>query len=81
MVNKKPTLKFFEEPTYNKKNINNDKGIYENPDSGLLIKDKLINSKKFEFYIQPQKVSQGTANLLAYKLNIVIWIVLKFCQN
>ena len=61
MVNKKPTLKFFEEPTYNKKNINNDKGIYENPDSGLLICNKLLNSVKFEFYTQPQKVSQGTA--------------------
>ena len=61
MVNKKSTLKFFEESNYNKRNRNNDKGIYENPYSGLLICDKLINSDKFEFYLQPQKICQGTA--------------------
>ena len=68
LVNKKPTLKFFEESTYNKRNRNNDKGIYENPDSGLLICDKLITSDKFEFYIQPQKVSQGTATPTCFQV-------------
>ena len=68
LVNKKPTLKFFEESTYNKKNRNNDKGIYDNPDSGLLICDKLISSDKFEFYIQPQKVSQGTATPTCFQV-------------
>ena len=69
LVNKKSSLKFFEESTYNnKKNRNNDKGIYDNPDSGLLICDKLINSDKFEFYIQPQKVTQGTATPTCFQV-------------
>ena len=68
LVNKKPTLKFFEESTYNKRNRNNDKGIYDNPDSGLLICDKLISSDKFEFYIQPQKVTQGTATPTCFQV-------------
>ena len=61
-------MKFFEESTYNKRNRNNDKGIYENPDSGLLICDKLISSDKFEFYIQPQKVTQGTATPTCFQV-------------
>ena len=68
LVNKKPSLKFFEKDTYNKKNRNNDKGIYDNPESGLLIYDKLINSDKFEFYIQPQKVTQGTATPTCFQV-------------
>ena len=68
LVNKKSSLKFFEKDTYNKKNRNNDKGIYDNPDSGLLIYDKLINSDKFEFYIQPQKVNQGTATPTCFQV-------------
>ena len=69
LVNKKSSLKFFEESTYNnKKNRNNDKGIYDNPDSGLLICDKLISSDRFEFYIQPQKVTQGTATPTCFQV-------------
>ena len=68
LVNKKPSLKFFEKDTYNKKNRNNDKGIYDNPESGLLIYDKLIKSDKFEFYIQPQKVTQGTATPTCFQV-------------
>ena len=68
LVNKKPSLKFFEKDTYNKKNRNNDKGIYDNPESGLLIYDKLINSDKFEYYIQPQKVTQGTATPTCFQV-------------
>jgi aubergine-like protein len=68
LVNKKPTLKFFEESTFNKRNRNNDKGIYDNPDSGLLICDKLITSDKFEYYIQPQKVTQGTATPTCFQV-------------
>jgi aubergine-like protein len=69
LVNKKSSLKFFEESTYNnKRNRNNDKGIYDNPDSGLLICDKLISSDKFEFYIQPQKVTQGTATPTCFQV-------------
>ena len=69
LVNKKSSLKFFEESTYNnKRNRNNDKGIYDNPDSGLLICDKLISSDRFEFYIQPQKVTQGTATPTCFQV-------------
>ena len=68
LVNKKSTLKFFENVSYNKKNRNNDKGIYDNPDSGLLICDKLISSDKFEYYIQPQKVTQGTATPTCFQV-------------
>ena len=68
LVNKKSSLKFFEKDSYNKKNRNNDKGIYDNPESGLLIYDKLINSDKFEFYIQPQKVTQGTATPTCFQV-------------
>ena len=68
LVNKKSSLKFFEKDCYNKKNRNNDKGIYDNPDSGLLIYDKLINADKFEFYIQPQKVNQGTATPTCFQV-------------
>ena len=68
LVNKKSSLKFFEKDNYNKKNRNNDKGIYDNPESGLLIYDKLINSDRFEFYIQPQKVTQGTATPTCFQV-------------
>ena len=40
--------------------------VYENPDSGLLITDKVVDSANFEFYIQPQKVTQGTATPTAF---------------
>ena len=68
LVNKKSSLKFFEKDNYNKKNRNNDKGIYDNPESGLLIYDKLITSDRFEFYIQPQKVTQGTATPTCFQV-------------
>ena len=68
LVNKKSSLKFFEKDNYNKKNRNNDKGIYDNPESGLLIYDKLITSERFEFYIQPQKVTQGTATPTCFQV-------------
>ena len=34
---------------------------YSNPSSGLLVIDGVINRNFFEFYIQPQKVNQGSA--------------------
>lgn len=67
IVNKKTSLKFFEIEA-NNKNRNNDKEIYDNPDSGLLVIDKLVNPNKFEFYIQPQKVTQGTATPTCYQV-------------
>lgn len=55
LVNKKTSLKFFQ------KEQNYGSNIYSNPDSGLLIVNDLVEKDIFEFYIQPQKVNQGTA--------------------
>ena len=51
LVNTKSTFKFFEK----------DKGKYYNPYSGLLVIDGVTNKNFFEFYIQPQEVTQGSA--------------------
>ena len=51
LVNTKTTFKFFEK-------TNNG---YLNPQSGLLILDGITNRKYFEFYLQPQEVTQGSA--------------------
>ena len=51
LVNTKTTFKFFEK-------TNNG---YVNPHSGLLILDGITNKNFFEFYIQPQQVTQGSA--------------------
>ena len=60
LVNKKTSMKFFEMEK------NRGMSTYENPDSGLLITDKVVDSANFEFYIQPQKVTQGTATPTAF---------------
>ena len=57
LVNKKVSLKFFEVEKKGMLTNNN----YDNPDSGLLVYDKVVDTSNFEFYIQPQKVTQGTA--------------------
>ena len=51
LVNTKTTYKFFE-----RKNNN-----YKNPEEGLLVLDGVTNRNFFEFYIQPQKVTGGSA--------------------
>ena len=51
LVNTKTTYKFFEK--------NNNK--FSNPGEGLLVLDGVTNRKFFEFYIQPQEVTQGSA--------------------
>ena len=51
LVNTKTTFKFFEKTSQG----------YINPQSGLLILDGITNKNYFEFYIQPQKVTQGSA--------------------
>ena len=77
LVNTKTTFKFFEieeieekeikNKSKNIKNKNNykiEKEIiknYYNPESGLLIIDGVTNRKYFEFYIQPQEVTGGSA--------------------
>lgn len=55
LVNKKTSLKFFE------KEKMHGKYEYSNPECGLLILNDLTDTDEFEFYIQPQKVNQGTA--------------------
>ena len=51
LVNTKTTFKFFEKT----------KNVYTNPGSGLLVIDGVTNRNFFEFYIQPQEVTQGSA--------------------
>ena len=68
LVNKKTSLKFFEveHPNNNNKAFDND--FYNNPESGLLVCDNIIKGNEFEFYIQPQKVTQGTATPTNYSV-------------
>ena len=56
LVNTKSSFKFFEpgEDNYGHE-------TYFNPYSGLLVLDGVINRNLFEFYIQPQEVTQGSA--------------------
>ena len=60
--NLKSDLKFFETEEH---------GIskaYFNPKSGLVIDDNVTQSDKFEFYIQPQFVNEGTATPCHYQV-------------
>jgi aubergine-like protein len=64
LVNKKTSLKFFECEALTSKKANNTNGSiynYENPDPGLLVINSMTDPEIFEFYLQPQKVNQGTA--------------------
>ena len=86
LVNTKTTFKFFEiveiDNNYKSKNKykkyykNNDEKEnikeYYNPQPGLLIFDGVTNRNYFEFYIQPQEVTGGSATLLAFMLLMVI---------
>ena len=60
--NLKSDLKFFET-----KSINGQKEYY-NPKSGLIVDEKVTQSNKFEFYIQPQFVNQGSATPCHYQV-------------
>ena len=53
LVNTKTTYKFFEKVE--------EKEQYYNPESGLLVTDGITNRNHFEFYIQPQEVTGGSA--------------------
>ena len=59
--NLKGDLKFFEESNSNGKN-------YLNPPSGLCVDRKVIQKNKYEFFIQPQFVNQGTATPCHYEV-------------
>ena len=56
--NLKGDLKFFEEL----------KNGYSNPPSGLCIDERIVESGKYEFYLQPQYVNQGTATPCHYEV-------------
>ena len=58
LVNTKTTYKFFE--------TNNESNEYLNPAPGLLFTDGITNKNFFEFYIQPQKVTGGSATPTCY---------------
>ena len=60
--NLKSDLKFFETETKNKENI------YKNPQSGSSFDDKFTQQNKYEFYLQPQYVNQGTATPCHYQV-------------
>ena len=51
LVNTKTTFKFFQKSGDN----------YCNPSAGLLVADEVTSRNKFEFYIQPQQVTGGSA--------------------
>ena len=59
IVNTSTYIKFFE---FNYIKDKNNKGIYKNPEQGLVILDQITNKKRFEFYLQPQKVNIGSAS-------------------
>jgi aubergine-like protein len=60
--NLKGDLKFFEE------NRNNANIQYVNPQSGLCVDEKIVETGKYEFYLQPQFVNQGTATPCHYQV-------------
>ena len=60
--NLKCDLKFFEYTD----NIGNK--VYTNPKSGLVIDENVTQKNKFEFFIQPQFVNQGTATPCHYQV-------------
>ena len=57
--NLKSDLKFFETKQNNS---------YSNPNSGLVVDEKVTQSSKFEFFLQPQFVNQGTATPSHYQV-------------
>ena len=56
--NLKSDLKFFE-----RNNVG-----YQNPQSGLCVDSEVVQKGKYEFYIQPQLVNQGTATPCHYEV-------------
>ena len=66
--NLKGDLKFFEESKGNNNDYNNNNKFYLNPPSGLCIDEKVVESDKYEFYLQPQFVNQGTATPCHYEV-------------
>ena len=66
--NLKSDLKFFEVNKFDNHNNYDKKLSYGNPGSGLCVDAKVIRKDKFEFYLQPQFVNQGTATPCHYEV-------------
>ena len=62
--NLKSDLKFFEV----QRDYKNNRTDYKNPVSGLIVDEKVTQSDKYEFYLQPQFVNQGTATPCHYQV-------------
>ena len=60
--NLKSDLKFFETEE------NKISKAYYNPKSGLIVDDNVTSNNKYEFYLQPQFVNQGTATPCHYQV-------------
>ena len=67
LVNKRSSIKFFEIDT-EETSENNEESFYQNPENGLLVTRKAVRNDVFEYYIQPQKVGQGTATPTNYRV-------------
>ena len=67
LVNKRSSIKFFEIDTEETLD-NNNENFYQNPENGLLVTRKAVRNDVFEYYIQPQKVGQGTATPTNYRV-------------
>jgi len=61
IVNTKNSYKFFEQTKRQGTVVD-----YVNPSPGLLVIDDVTDPNFFEFYIQPQEVTQGTATPTCY---------------
>ena len=71
--NLKGDLKFFEtksngSESNNGNNVNNKNMNLSNPKSGLCVDSEITQKDKYEFYIQPQYVNQGTATPCHYQV-------------
>ena len=64
--NLKGDLKFFENKANS--NMTNKKFDLSNPKSGLCVDSEITQKDKYEFYIQPQYVNQGTATPCHYQV-------------
>ena len=65
VVNMKSSLKIFE---VNSKKTERESGVYKNPETGLVVLNKVTNMNRFEFYLQPQKVNQGSATPTSFNV-------------
>ena len=61
----KASVKLFE---LNMNRTDRERGKYKNPETGLVVLNKITDLNKFEFYLQPQKVTQGSATPTQFRV-------------